>query len=88
MKTLRARLTELIRSLRARHIEVLVVGLGKLDLADVALANDALYVQWKLPRGKYRARDGAHFSAEGYAILVGQMLPQVETLIRRLQVVP
>ena len=88
MKTLRARLTELIRSLRARHIEVLVVGLGKLDLADVALANDALYVQWKLPRGKYRARDGAHFNAKGYAILVGQMLPQVETLIRRLQIVP
>ena len=88
MKTLRARLTELIRSLRARHIEVLVVGLGELDLADVALANDALYVQWKLPRGKYRARDGAHFNAKGYAILVGQMLPQVETLIRRLQIVP
>ena len=88
MKTLHARLTELIRSLRARHIEVLVVGLGKLDLADVALANDALYVQWKLPRGKYRARDGAHFNAEGYSILVGQMLPQVVTLIRRLQVVP
>jgi acyl-CoA thioesterase-1 len=88
MKTLRARLTELIRSLRARHIGVLVVGLGKLDLADVAVANDALYVQWELPRGKYRARDGAHFNAEGYSILVGQMLPQVETLIRRLQVVP
>ena len=88
MKTVRDRLTELIRSLRARRIEVLVVGLGKLDFADVALANDALYVQWKLPRGKYRTRDGAHFNAEGYAILVGQMLPQVETLIRRLQVVP
>ncbi len=88
MKTLRARMTELIRSLRARRIEVLVVGLGKLDLADVALANDALYVQWKLPRGKYRARDGAHFNAEGYAILVGQMLPQVEELIKRVSTPP
>jgi acyl-CoA thioesterase-1 len=84
MKTVRARLTELIRSLRARQIEVLVVGLGKLDLADIARANDALYVQWTLPRGKYRARDGAHFNAEGYRILVGQMLPQVEVLIQRI----
>jgi acyl-CoA thioesterase-1 len=88
MKTVRARLTELIRTLRARHIEVLVVGLGKLDFADVALANDALYVQWKLPRGKYRASDGAHYNAEGYAILVGQMLPQVEELIRRVSGAP
>jgi acyl-CoA thioesterase-1 len=84
MKTVRARLTELIRSLRARQIEVLVVGLGKLDLADIARANDVLYVQWTLPRGKYRARDGAHFNAEGYRILVGQMLPQVEVLIQRI----
>jgi acyl-CoA thioesterase-1 len=83
MKTVRARLTELIRSLRARQIEVLVVGLGRLDLADIARANDALYVQWTLPRGKYRARDGAHFNAEGYGILVGRMLPQVEALIQR-----
>lgn len=83
MKTVRARLTELIRSLRARQIEVLVIGLGKLDLADIARANDALYAQWTLPRGKYRARDGAHFNAEGYGILVGRMLPQVEELIRR-----
>lgn len=83
MKTVRARVTELVRSLRARQIEVLVVGLGKMDFADIARANDALYAHWKLPRGKYRARDGAHFNAEGYSILVGQMLPQVEALIQR-----
>jgi acyl-CoA thioesterase-1 len=83
VKTVRARLTELIRSLRARGIEVLVIGLGKLDLAAVARANDALYAQWTLPPGKYRARDGAHFNAEGYAIVIGRMLPQVETLIAR-----
>jgi acyl-CoA thioesterase-1 len=83
MKTVRTRMTELISTLRARRIEVLVVGLGKLDFADIALAHDALYTQWKLPRGKYRARDGAHFSAEGFGILVGQMLPQVEALIQR-----
>ena len=32
-------------------------------------------MQMKLPRGKYRARDGAHFNARGYAILVKRMLP-------------
>jgi hypothetical protein len=41
-----------------------------------------------LPRGKYRASDGAHYNAEGYAILVGQMLPQVEELIRRVSGAP
>ena len=83
MQTVRARLTELIRSLRARGIEVLVVGLGSLNLADVAHANNVLYAQWTLPAGKYRASDGAHFNAEGYKIVVERMLPQVETLIAR-----
>ena len=80
---LRIRLTEIVRALRARHIQVLLVGTGGLNFSELAKANDALYVEWKLPPHKYRARDGAHFSAEGYAILVGRMLPQVEELIKR-----
>lgn len=83
MKTERTRMTELIRSLRARKIEVLVVGLGSLDLASVAKDNNVLYAQWKLPPGKYRARDGAHYNAQGYAIVVARMLPLLETLIAR-----
>jgi acyl-CoA thioesterase-1 len=83
MQTVRSRLSGLIRPLRARRIGVLVVGLGGLDLADVARANGALYAQWKLPAGKYRARDGQHFNAEGYKIVIERMLPQVETLIAR-----
>ena len=82
-QTLHARLTELIKTLNARHIEVLVIGAGGLDLAQVARDNGALYAHWKLPPHKYRARDGAHYNAEGYRIVVGQMLPQVETLIAR-----
>jgi acyl-CoA thioesterase I len=84
MKTVRARLTELIRSLRARRIEVLVIGLGSLNLANVAKANGVLYAQWTLPRGKYRARDGAHFNAQGYAIMVAHLLPQLKVLIARI----
>jgi acyl-CoA thioesterase-1 len=81
--TLRARMSELIRSLRARQIEVLVLGLGRLDLSATAAASGVAYAQWSLPPGRYRARDGQHFNAEGYAILVARMLPQVEALIAR-----
>jgi acyl-CoA thioesterase I len=84
MNTVRARLTELIRSLRARGIEVLVIGLGRLDLSDVARTNRILYAQWNLPPGQYRARDGAHYNRQGYALVITQMLPQVEMLIARL----
>lgn len=80
---MRANLTEIVRTLRARHIEVLLIGLGSLDLSGVAHANSVPYAQWILPPHKYRARDGAHFNAEGYAILVARLLPQVEALIGR-----
>jgi lysophospholipase L1-like esterase len=34
-----------------------------------------------LPPGQYRARDHTHYNAQGYAIVVTRMLPQIETLI-------
>jgi lysophospholipase L1-like esterase len=43
------------------------------------------YAQWKLPAGKYRARDHAHFNAQGYAIVIARMLPEIETLIARVK---
>lgn len=75
------RLTALIRALQARRIAVLLVGAGGLNLAGLAKVNNVPYVEWKLPPRRYRARDGAHFSAEGYALLVERMLPQVEALL-------
>ncbi len=83
---IRARMNTIVRTLRARHIQVLVIGLGSLDLSAVAVANGALYAQWTLPRGKYRASDGQHFNAEGYAIVVARMLPAIEALIARVSV--
>ncbi len=83
MAQVRARLAEIVRGLHARRIQVLLVGTGGLNFSELAKANDALYVEWKLPPHKYRARDGAHFNAEGYAILVARMLPQVEELVQR-----
>ncbi len=85
IKTVHARVAELVRSLRARGIRVLVLGAGGLKMAKLAADHDALYVDWTLPKGKYRARDRAHFNAEGYSILVTRMLPQVETLIRQVR---
>jgi acyl-CoA thioesterase I len=83
MKTVRSRLTEIVRALRARKIEVLVIGLGSLKLDDIARAENVAYAQWSLPPGKYRARDHAHYNAQGYAIVVARMLPQIEGLIVR-----
>lgn len=81
-KRMRANLAEIVRTLRRRHIEVLLVGLGSLNLADVAHATHVPYAQWKLPPGKYRARDHAHFNAQGYSIVIARMLPQIEALIK------
>jgi acyl-CoA thioesterase-1 len=83
LATVQARVAEIVRSLRARHIQVMVIGLGSLDLSVVAQAASVPYAQWRLPPGKYRARDHAHFNAEGYRLLIQQMLPQVEALIER-----
>jgi len=85
MRTVRARLTELIRSLRARKIEVMVIGFASLKLNDVAAAQGAAYAEWKLPPGQYRARDHAHYNAQGYAIVVTRMLPEIERLIGRIR---
>ena len=88
LKTVHARVAALIRALRTRGIAVLVLGLGGLKFNKLAAANSALSLDFALPPHKYRARDGAHFNARGYAILVGRMLPQVETLIRQLRAAP
>jgi acyl-CoA thioesterase-1 len=85
MKTVQARLAEIVRSLHARYIQVLVVGLGRLDFSALAKAQGAAYAQWRLPPGQYRARDHAHFNGQGYAILVRRMLPAVEALIARVR---
>jgi acyl-CoA thioesterase-1 len=82
---MRANLVEIVRTLRKRGIDVLLVGLGSLNLFDVARATHVSYAQWTLPPGKYRARDHAHFNAHGYAIVIARMLPQIEALIAHLR---
>ena len=60
-----------------------MLGLGGLHFDRLAAAHGALSLDFTLPPHKYRARDGAHFNAKGYALLVKRLLPKVETLIRR-----
>jgi len=88
MTKIKTNLAEIVRSLKARGIVAMLVGLGRLDVSDVARAENVPYAQWKLPRGKYRARDGAHYNARGYAIVVDRMLPQIEKLIAQVRNAP
>ncbi len=85
LKTVHARVAGLVRTLRSRRIEVLVLGLGGMHFDKLAAAHGALSLDFTLPPHKYRARDGTHFNAQGYAMLVARMLPQVEALIRQVQ---
>jgi len=81
--TMHKNLTEIVRTLRKRKIEVLLIGLGSLDLSAIAKASGVPYAQWKLPPGNNRASDGQHFNAEGYARVTAQILPQVISMIAR-----
>ena len=81
LSTVRSRMAELVRALRDRRIEVLVIGFASLKLGDIARAQNVAYAEWNLPPGQYRARDHAHYNAQGYAIVVARMLPQIESLI-------
>jgi acyl-CoA thioesterase-1 len=74
-------LAAIVHALNRRKIAVLLIGLGSLDLSKIARAEKVPYAQWKLPPHKYRARDGAHFNAEGYRIVLERTLPQIEALI-------
>jgi len=78
---MRTNVGEIVRTLQRRHIAVLLIGLGSLYLSGIARTAHVPYAQFRLPPGKHRARDHAHFNAEGYRIVVARMLPQVEALI-------
>ena len=52
MKTVRVRLIELIRALRARKISVLVIGFRDLKLGDVARAEDVRYARMEPAAGQ------------------------------------
>jgi acyl-CoA thioesterase-1 len=86
--TMHAHVAEIVHTMQKRRVAVLLIGLGSLDLTAIARAAHVPYAQFRLPPGKYRARDHAHFNAEGYHIVVTRLLPQVEALIAQIKARP
>jgi acyl-CoA thioesterase-1 len=93
--TIARNLDVIVSHLRSRDIEVLLVGFQPADFSAVASANGALYypdffsgvMTLGRKRGKYVIDGdlGRHLNADGYAVVVGRMLPSVEALIGRVQ---
>lgn len=84
-------LDRIVADLRSRGIEVLLVGFAPNDFSAVAAKNGALYypdffegvTMVGRKRAKYTVNGdiGRHLNAEGYAVVVGRMMPSVEQLI-------
>jgi acyl-CoA thioesterase-1 len=89
--TIARNLDVIVGNLRSRGIEVLLVGFAPNDFSAVASKNGALYYpdffEGTTTLGRKRGRYvidgdiGRHLNAEGYAVVVGRMMPVVETLI-------
>ena len=84
-------LDNIVANLRSRGLEVLLVGFAPNDFSEVAAKNGALYypdffdgvTTLGRKRGRYTVNGdiGRHLNAEGYAVVVGRMMPTVEQLI-------
>jgi acyl-CoA thioesterase-1 len=84
-------LDRIVADLRARGLEVLLVGFAPNDFSAVAERNGALYypdffegvTTLGRKRGRFTVNGdiGRHLNAEGYAVVVGNMLPAVEQLV-------
>ncbi len=86
-------LDTIVGDLRARGMEVLLVGFEPNDFTEIAEKHGALYypdffdgtMTLGRKRGRYTVNGdiGRHLNAAGYAVVVGKMLPSVEQLIAR-----
>lgn len=93
--TIARNLDVIVGHIRSQGIEVLLVGFDPNDFSAVAAKNGALYypdffagvMTLGRKRGKYVIDGdlGRHLNADGYAVVVGRMLPSVEALIQRVQ---
>jgi lysophospholipase L1-like esterase len=89
--TIARNLDVIVAGLRSQGIEVLLVGFAPNDFSLVAEKHGALYypdffegvTTLGRKRGKYTVNGdiGRHLNAEGYAVVVGKMMPSVEQLI-------
>ena len=91
---IRENLTEIVRRLRDRGIETLLIGFQPYDFSDIALANDATYYpdffagvtkkngrklfRYVLPLDPVR-----HLNPSGHSVVAERLLPAAEDLVAR-----
>jgi acyl-CoA thioesterase I len=89
----RANIEAIVKRLRARGIEVLLIGLRTFSLADIAAANGALYYPdffaavsregEKDPKYTLVFDPIQHLNAAGYEVVVSHLAPVVESLLAK-----
>jgi len=83
----RANFDAIVKNLRSRNIQVLLIGRRGLELASVAQTHDALFFdEFRYGTGNnpaYLTATRDHLNAAGYDIVVANLLPLVESLIAR-----
>ncbi len=93
MKTTRSHVDEIVKRLRERDIEVLLIGFEDYDFADIAKAHGAAYYpdffagvarngkklrRYVLPLDPIR-----HLNPSGHAVIAERLLPEVELLLQQ-----
>jgi acyl-CoA thioesterase-1 len=91
----RANIETILKRLRARDIQVLLIGLRTFSLADIAAANDALYYPdffagvshegEKDPKYTLVFDPIQHLNKAGYEVVVSHLAPVVETMLVKQQ---
>jgi acyl-CoA thioesterase I len=91
----RANIEAIVKQLRARGIQVLLIGLRTFSLADIAAANGALYYPdffagvshegEKDPKYTLIFDPIQHLNAAGYEVVVSRLAPVVETMLAKQQ---
>jgi acyl-CoA thioesterase I len=91
----RANIEGIVKRLRAREIQVLLIGLRTFSLADIAAANDALYYPdffagvsregEKDPKYTLIFDPIQHLNKAGYEVVVSHLAPVVETMLVKQQ---
>jgi acyl-CoA thioesterase-1 len=92
---IRANIDAIVKRLRARNIEVLLIGLRTFSLVDIAAANGALYYPDffagvshegdKDPKYTLIFDPIQHLNAAGYEVVVSHLVPEVETMLVKQQ---
>jgi acyl-CoA thioesterase I len=91
----RANIDAIVKRLRAKNIEVLLIGLRTMSLADIAAANGAAYYPdffagvaregEKDPQYTLAFDPIQHLNAAGYAVVAAKLAPVVEAMLAKRQ---